>query len=621
MRAHRLLDRPGPRVALVATALAGLTALPFAGHAATHRGAAAPQPASHPSAAWHARPATYGVVAEKNVPIKMSDGVTLEADIYRPADKNGQPAKGRFPVLLTQTPYNKATGASLAFVSDYLVGRGYVQVVADVRGTGSSQGEWASFAKREQRDGYELVEWAASKKRPWSNGRVGLHGTSYGAINQLLTAAQQPKGLKAAFPIVPMADAYRDVAWSSGQIDTGFIPFWLGLVSATSFAPESISTAPAEAATALADHIKGAVDFQANVLAGGTTGGTQAYDGPFYRERSPIDVINKVKVPTFIVGGEFDLFQRGEPMLYSALRANHVPTRLVLGPWYHVTAGDGLPAQGVPSLQDLELRWDDHYVRGIADRTLNRDIAPVTYYEMGTDKWRTARNWPSAAVHYTAYRLGGHASPGTPGKLGAKSASGSDQLVSIPVTGICTRSTTQWTAGLVAGTPCETNDNLNDSYGLSYDLPVKHTLHVFGPITARLYVSSNRDAEITARVEDVAPDGTATQLTAGWQTLALRALNKHKSMWAQGMVVRPFHPDTKASLLPIKSGQVMRVAVEIFPTATAILPGHTLRLTLQPADEPHLTSTVPQAVGAAGAVLQFWHDAKHPSALILPLRR
>src|SRR4051794_28440767 len=98
--------RPRLRLALAVAALGAVVAAPLAGHASGRTAA--------PSG-WHARPATYGVVAQKNVPIRMSDGATLMADVYRPATKSGAPAKGRFPVLLSQTPYNKATGATLAF--------------------------------------------------------------------------------------------------------------------------------------------------------------------------------------------------------------------------------------------------------------------------------------------------------------------------------------------------------------------------------------------------------------------------------------------------------------------------------------------------------------------------
>ena len=67
---------------------------------------------------------------------------------------------------------------------------------------------------------------------------------------------------------------------------------------------------------------------------GGAWAGDLAYDGPYYRDRSPINIVDRIDVPTFLVGGEFDLFQRGTPLLYEHL-AKRVPTRMVLGPWTH----------------------------------------------------------------------------------------------------------------------------------------------------------------------------------------------------------------------------------------------------------------------------------------------
>lgn len=167
------------------------------------------------------RPAQYKVIKESDVTITVRDGVRLTANVYRPD------APGKFPVILTQTPYNK--NSDLGRGNEYFVQRGYVHVVVDVRGTGGSEGSWDSFGPAEQRDGYDLVEWVT--KQPWSNGNVGLWGASYMAINQFFTAAQHPPGLKALFPIVPMADSYRDIVMSGGLANTGFIPLWMGLVT------------------------------------------------------------------------------------------------------------------------------------------------------------------------------------------------------------------------------------------------------------------------------------------------------------------------------------------------------------------------------------------------------
>src|SRR6266567_2743576 len=192
---------------------------------ATGTSRAASQP---PAWTSYDRPAQYAVVVDQHVPVQMSDGVVLNAVIRRPD------APGRFPVIVTITPYNGTNGA-IGVDNDYLVQRGYVQVVLDARGTGQSQGTWDDLGPREQRDGYEAVEWAAAQ--PWSNGIVGMWGPSYMAISQLFTAAQQPPHLKAIFPIVPMGDSYRDMVFPGGQNNTGFIPLWLALVSGGALIP------------------------------------------------------------------------------------------------------------------------------------------------------------------------------------------------------------------------------------------------------------------------------------------------------------------------------------------------------------------------------------------------
>ena len=579
--------------------------------------------------AWTPRAATYGVTKQANVPITMDDGTVLEANVLRPADASGNPAKGSFPVLLTQTPYNKEA-TQLNFENDYLIQRGFIQVIVDVRGTGSSEGQWTSFGQREQRDYCETAAWATGVTG--SNGTLGLYGISYGAIDQLYTAACHPKGLKAMFPIVPMGDAYRDVTVSGGQVDTGFIPFWLGLVTGAGLLPASAQADPAEAGQALADHAQGILNFQTQAVASAATGqqmGTfdGAYDGDFYQQRSPLDIINKIDVPTFVVGGEYDLFQRSEPLLYNALRARGVPTRLLIGPWTHLDAssGAGLPADGVPTLNDLELRWFDHYLRGVADPSMNTDIAPVTFWRIGGGHYERATSYPPADTSYTSLRLGGIATPGTPGTLGgAHPAGGGGTLPYVPAAGVCSESTAQWTAGVVPNNEklCTGDHRFNDLMGITYDLPVTKSMRLAGTSMAKLFVSTNAtDAFVTARLEDVSPSGTSTPLTSGWQVLSLRKVDSAKSVYRDGLMIQPWHPDSRASVLPVTKGSVYELDVEIFPTAAQIAPGDTLRLALQSADEPHATAPAPQAANSTGGILTVYATPTYPSQLILGVER
>ncbi|WP_192809916.1 hydrolase CocE/NonD family protein [Actinomadura rudentiformis] len=126
------------------------------------------------------------------------------------------------------------------------------------------------------------------------------------------------------------------------------------------------------------------------------------------------------------MGGEFDAFQRGTPMLYQRLSANGTPVQFVDGPWSHIIAA--IPAAGVSlpgmaneppgvRLGELQLRWFDHYVRGVPDPALERRDKQVTYFENGANQWRTAGQWPQADVTYQKSFLSGQASRGRPGTL------------------------------------------------------------------------------------------------------------------------------------------------------------------------------------------------------------
>src|SRR6185369_2135705 len=154
-----------------------------------------PGSGTNPNLVWpnYDRPVENGVIKEMDVPITMSDGTVLRGNVVRPD------TDGPHPVLVELTPYNKNEAVAQAY--DYLTARGYVQLTVDVRGTGSSQGTWDSTGPAEQRDGYEVVEWAA--KQSWSDGKVGMIGPSYMGFTQIQTASQKPPHLKAIFPIVP----------------------------------------------------------------------------------------------------------------------------------------------------------------------------------------------------------------------------------------------------------------------------------------------------------------------------------------------------------------------------------------------------------------------------------
>jgi putative CocE/NonD family hydrolase len=631
----RLIVAPVATAAMVA---APLTMLPTSATAAPVTAApvtAAPVKAAAAASDWRPRAQQYAeTVTTKDIAVPMSDGVKLRADLTLPAGADGKAISTRLPVVVTITAYNKTViaggfGGTLAGADPaYLVKRGYAQLTVDARGTGSSEGQWNAFDKRENKDASEVMTWA--HRQPWSNGRTAMTGASYMGISQIFAAAGRPAGLKAIFPQVPAADVYRDVVASGGQVDSGFMPLWLGLVTATGLVPPAVATSdPQSALGAMASRIGTATTFTGPTLVKAFAGKDTAYDGPFYAERSPINVIDKVDVPTFLVAGEFDLFQRGTPLLFERLRKRGVPTKMIIGPWDHLQGSSGAEVgnAGYGPLNELQLRWFDHYVKGRADGALDSDIAPLTYYEQGTGAWRRTSSWVGSDRVASTWRLSGSARNGTPGTLTTGTAKpGTADVLPIPVAGLCTRSANQWTAGVVNQSPlpnpCLEDNRYNDLAGVTFDsAPVSRPVRFQGPMNLRLHVSTlGGNGMLSVAVEDVAPDGKVSRLTGGWQVVSHRALDRSRSRYLGGKLLQAFHPFTESAEKPLPLGAVEPVDVEIFPTGASIEKGHRLRVAVQAFDVPHLAPTLPQLPGSLVA-MKIHNSAKYPSELTLPAVR
>ena len=132
-------------------------------------------------------------VVERNVMVPMRDGVLLATDIYRPA-VDGEPVSEPLPALLTRTPYSKLRESTVT-TAEHFARHGYVAVVQDMRGLYESQGVFSKYSDYEPPDGYDTVQWLADQS--WSDGRIGMWGTSYGAHTQADAAKLNPPALEA----------------------------------------------------------------------------------------------------------------------------------------------------------------------------------------------------------------------------------------------------------------------------------------------------------------------------------------------------------------------------------------------------------------------------------------
>jgi putative CocE/NonD family hydrolase len=636
-----------PKVESAPASLTGLTpTLPAAVVRATS--------ASH---TWRPEKATYGTASRNDIAVKGAGGTTIRVNEIYPTTANGKPAKGKFPVVMTMTPYGKGSGGSskpgsaavpgggspTGGADNYLVQRGYINVVEDVRGTGDSNGSWGLFDPIEQRDAIKVLHWAAHLKH--SDGRVGTYGPSYLGIDQMLLAGTVGKHspLKAIFPVVSANDAYRDTSFMGGLLDFEFSETYLGLTGGLNTVNPvgdgvSDNALLAQLASIEADHANGLASYHAATTEQILSDGSEAYDQKYWKARAPQTVIKRIvsnRIPAFLVGGEFDIFQHGEPTNFAELQnaADHrsvtAPMRagqpvtgryqLIDGPWEHLNGSS-------VNVDPLELEWFDTWLKH-EPTGMAKTKTPLHYYDLGNGKFRETSTYPfTGATPHTLY-LGN----GKTLSASKPATSGSDTVAWSPVGDPCGRPTDQWvmggisipshTAGLMA--PCADDDSTTalgpDSVTYTTQ-PFAAARTLAGPIAARLYATSTTpETEWVAEVEMVTPSGASYPLTEGALLGSLRAVDASRSWRSHGVTVLPYHPYTKASQVPVTVGKLTRYDIEIFPTLATIPKGDSLRVTISTADTPHLVPVPKQLAQLVGGVYTIQHSPQAPSALTVEL--
>jgi len=571
-------------------------------------------------------------VALCDVPIPMSDGVMLRANIWLPA------STGHYPTVLTTTGYNKDSGSptgecansssgAIAGAEPGLAEKGYAVMYLDDRGTGDSGGKWESWGERTQQDYKEVLDWIQAQG--WSDGGVATTGASYMGITSLLFAEAdaarvkegKPRAVKAVWADIPMADAYRDVTFQGGSVDSGFIPLWLGLTTSLSdLPPASASENPEEAAKVYMEHLIGDSEFSASHIVGAALGTEDAYDGPFYRLRSPVVRASEITVPVVIQGGWWDLFQRGEPLLWEALK-NSKDRVLFMSAHYHVTSGPGYENPNVKE------EWFGHWLKGAKNGV--QKTPKVNLYPINGTHWEHFKKFPLPKTKYQRLYLNGESSGSAPlsvhdGSLASappKTESG-DTAPLLPASSPCSRETAQWTAGLGSNEICDTTNNTYEASALTYSTaPLSAPEKIEGLLKTNLWASlSSSDGTLVAVLSEVDPEGKSEQITAGFLQASLRATDPSLATYGpKHVVTRPWHPFTKESQQAVTPGQPTEYEVEIYPTGVVVPAGYRLRLTIGTANTFTGTPTVPTLGQELGGTITLLHGGGHDSFVQLPV--
>ncbi|MFQ6394382.1 CocE/NonD family hydrolase [Nocardia sp. KC 131] len=632
--------------------------------------------------ALHDGPQEYPEIhIDWDVPIQMSDGVLLKANVYRPVDSSRSVVEQPLPTIVNLTPYTKlltnlvdsalavpglqsltmdlvrrinlsgtpvsgfgdllhaldgGTVRTVLGIDDNLIRSGYTLVVADVRGTGFSQGSWETLGEREQLDTREVINWAAAQ--PWSNGDVAMSGGSYAGINQLRAAENAPAALKAIFPVEPGSDLMRDVVAPGGGVGTTFLPLWLSNVNQLKLLPDVQSM------------LNGTFDWKwfHERLSDPSTNVdllTQALLTPSLDDIPPalesaLDDDSpfrqgirghpeRITVPTFVYGGWHDIFANSATKLYNAIPLPPGKKQLVVGDTYHANPGAGT-GYGVapPRLDVMQRVWFDKWLKGI-DHGVN-DFGPINLWEQGGG-WVTMAQFPQHDVNYRRVYLDAAPSGSTDdslydGSLKNVKPTGKASLTVAPgLTTVCSRDTAQGSAGMTAVFDiCAKDSRIAERNGLTFtSAETTERTVISGPINVHLNtIHDATDGYWNVTVNDVTPDGASIVLSTGQLTSSMRAVDDSKSVRsANGDYTAPFNPITLDSMRPVVPGKPTTLDIAVIPTQAVLEPGHRLRVDVFAGNSPKALAFRPMLNNTKMKPQHLSLDPDAPSFVNLPTNR
>lgn len=524
-------------------------------------------------------PMDLGGVKEQQVMIPMRDGVRLSAYLYLPAEQ------GKWPVVFEQR-YTNITGASTRRNSAELAARGFVVAMVNFRGAGESEGNYVGYralAWGRQKDGYDVCEWLAVQ--PWSTGKVGTFGGSQGGFAQNFLAVTRPPHLVCQY-----------------MVDTGLSLFHEGYRIGGVTRPQrflqfsATCRNPADNDALLAEW-----DLHPD------------YD-EYWQAEDCSRHFDQMDVPCFTIGSWYDFMVQGSVMSYMGRQhqggANsRGRQQLLLGPWLHGRLNKGSKVGDLvypenaawPEVEHMT-RWFNHWLKGEANGVM--DEPAVRYYNMGAagepgapgNEWRSAADWPVAAQEAALHLHADGVLDWAVSKLGSTSFE-SDPLNPMEIPG-------RSFPGAKDARSFEEQKEVRTWTTEALTEPVEWT----GQVKAEIWLSSTApDTDLVVRVSDVYPDG--------------------RSMLVMDYPFRARYREGFEKQVLMTPGEAVKLSGHVGWTSLIFNKGHRIRVTIAstgaPLYEPNNQTGGPQTLDwmkeTRKAVNTIWHDAEHPSRLIVPL--
>lgn len=494
-------------------------------------------------------PPVYGFTLERAA-IPMSDGVMLAVTLYMP---KGAPHGARFPAVLNYLPYRKDDDEAQEQYGllGYFARRGFVGAAVDIRGFGASGGTPPDreYSAQEQADGEQVIAWLA--RQPWSNGKVGMLGISWGGFNSIQMAMRNPPALKAIVAVAATESLFKeDVHYIDGIAHIDEFELTMDLGQGRSGAPD-YSLAP--------DVIGPRMSSKPWSL----TYLEHQRDGPFWH--SPERSLSAIRVPCFLIGGLHDGYRDSISRMLTQVSA---PVKAWIGPWNHAwpTDSDYGPLY---EWRNQAVRWFDHWLKGrntgvLADPRLmiylQHAYPPGPQDRAIPGLWRAYDGWPLRGTQQERLFL----QPDHALRRGA-SQSGRDELRYVPSAGA--------ESGIFWWGDLHPDMRSFDAYSLVYDTqPLAHDTAVMGYPHIHFNASATAPlADWVVRLEDLAPDGRVTLVT--------------------GAALDGAQRDSMTDPKPLEPGRLYTFSFDLHLASYVFPKGHRIRVALANAMWPTLWPT------------------------------
>lgn len=590
-------------------------------------------------------------VVEKDIMVAMRDGVRLATDVYRPA-VDGTAQSEPLPVILSRLPYNKDGQASSA---KYFATHGYVFVAQDTRGRYKSEGVWHMLTD-DGPDGVDCAAWIG--KQPWSNGKIGMIGTSYyGGTQHAMAMAGAPE-LKTVIPVDAMANMGRQSIRNAGAFE---LRFWNWIfLNAGRGSRASHDPPTAEALSQMADQrfaylehlptrrgmtpLRLSPEYEDWLISAMEHG----ENDEFWDQNNIVGAPEKYKdIPVYLVSGWYDSWGGNTTATYSALSDTiKGPVYLIMGPWIHgKQAGwthgqvDFGKAASVGDQWAWRQQWYDHWLKGIDNAVGKKDPfkTPVRIFVMGTGDgskdgkgrlqhggyWRNEHEWPLERAQATDFYL--HADGGLSLEkstdptavtryqfdpqdpvptIGGNVSSGNDILLQ----GGWNQKGGQHVWNFQHPIPLSARKDVL----VFQSEPLEKDLEVTGEIEVRLFASSSAvDTDFTAKLIDVYPP--SEDWPAGFD------LNI-----GDGIVRARFRESLKKEVL-MTPGEPYEFTIKLYPTSNVFKKGHRIRVDISSSNfprfdvNPNTGEPLNRNRMTKVAEQTIYHDAAHPSRIVLPI--